>query len=177
RARRLPARSRPPQGVLPGARGQRLGPRVLAAACAARPTRPDALARAARGAALRLGRGNRQQRGGSARAQPAPQARRARHPHGARARLRDRRSRRRLSIRRQLLVALLAALLATGVGASGATWLAVRKAANDLFDYHLEQMALSLADQTLATPAQAAVPLGQDYVVQVWDASGVLVYI
>jgi two-component system OmpR family sensor kinase len=82
-----------------------------------------------------------------------------------------------LSIRRQLLVALLAALLATGIGASGATWLAVRKAANDLFDYHLEQMALSLADQTLATPAQAAVPLGQDYVVQVWDATGVLVYI
>jgi len=82
-----------------------------------------------------------------------------------------------LSIRRQLLVALLAALLATGLGASGATWLAVRKAANDLFDYHLEQMALSLADQTLASPAQAAVPLGQDYVVQVWDATGVLVYI
>jgi len=82
-----------------------------------------------------------------------------------------------LSIRRQLLVALLLALLATGIGASGATWFAVRKAANDLFDYHLEQMALSLADQTLATPAQAAVPLGQDYVVQVWDATGVLVYI
>jgi two-component system, OmpR family, sensor kinase len=82
-----------------------------------------------------------------------------------------------LSIRRQLLVALLLALLATGLGASGATWFAVRKAANDLFDYHLEQMALSLADQTLATPAQAAVPLGQDYVVQVWDATGVLVYI
>jgi len=82
-----------------------------------------------------------------------------------------------LSIRRQLLVALLLALLATGIGASGATWLAVRKAANDLFDYHLEQMALSLADQTLATPAQAAVSLGQDYVVQVWDATGVLTYI
>jgi two-component system OmpR family sensor kinase len=82
-----------------------------------------------------------------------------------------------LAIRRQLLVALLLALLATGLGASGATWLAVRKAANDLFDHHLEQMALSLADQTLATPAQAAVPLGQDYVVQVWDATGVLVYI
>jgi two-component system OmpR family sensor kinase len=82
-----------------------------------------------------------------------------------------------LSIRRQLVVALLTALLATGIGASGATWFAVRKAANDLFDYHIEQMALSLADQTLATPAQAAVPLGQDYVVQVWDAGGVLVYI
>jgi signal transduction histidine kinase len=53
----------------------------------------------------------------------------------------------------------------------------VRKAANELFDQHLQQMALSLADQTLASPAQAAAPLGQDYVVQVWDASGVLVYI
>jgi signal transduction histidine kinase len=82
-----------------------------------------------------------------------------------------------LSIRRHLLVALLGALLATGLAASGATWLAVRAAANELFDYHLEQMALSLVDRTLATPAQAAVPLGQDYVIQVWDASGVLVYI
>jgi two-component system, OmpR family, sensor kinase len=82
-----------------------------------------------------------------------------------------------LSIRRKLLVALLSALLVTGLGASGATWLAVRKEANDLFDYHLEQMALSLRDQTLAVPADFFPNLGHDFVVQVWDPEGVLVYL
>jgi two-component system OmpR family sensor kinase len=84
-----------------------------------------------------------------------------------------------LSIRRKLLLALLSALLVTGLGASGATWFAVRKEANDLFDYHLEQMALSLRDQTLGartsdflTPA-----LGHDFVVQIWDPFGAVVYI
>jgi two-component system OmpR family sensor kinase len=55
----------------------------------------------------------------------------------------------------------------------------VHKEANDLFDYHLEQMALSLRDQTLGerrdeflTPA-----LGNDYVIQVWDPFGAIVYI
>jgi two-component system OmpR family sensor kinase len=55
----------------------------------------------------------------------------------------------------------------------------VRKEANDLFDYHLEQMALSLRDQALGmrtseflTPA-----LGNDYVIQVWDPFGSVVYI
>lgn len=84
-----------------------------------------------------------------------------------------------MSIRRKLLVALLAALGVTGVAASGATWFEVRRQANQLFDYHLEQMALSLADQPLAASA-ALVPqlgLGQDYVVQVWDSGGVLAYI
>jgi len=84
-----------------------------------------------------------------------------------------------VSIRRKLLVALLAALGVTGVAASGATWFEVRRQANQLFDYHLEQMALSLADQPLAASA-ALVPqlgLGQDYVVQVWDSGGVLAYI
>jgi two-component system, OmpR family, sensor kinase len=83
-----------------------------------------------------------------------------------------------VSIRRKLLVALLAALVVTGLAASGATWFEVRRQANQLFDYHLEQMALSLADQPLAASA-ALLPqlgLGQDYVVQVWDAGGVLAY-
>jgi two-component system OmpR family sensor kinase len=82
-----------------------------------------------------------------------------------------------LSIRRKLLLALLSALLVTGLGASGATWLAVRKEANDLFDYHLEQMALSLRDQTLAIPADVYPQFGNDFAIQVWDPGGVLVYL
>ena len=84
-----------------------------------------------------------------------------------------------MSIRRKLLVALLAALVVTGLAASGATWFEVRRQADQLFDYHLEQMALSLADQPLAASAELLpqLGLGQDYVVQVWDAGGVLAYI
>jgi two-component system OmpR family sensor kinase len=82
-----------------------------------------------------------------------------------------------LSIRRKLLLALLSALLVTGLGASGATWFAVRKEANDLFDYHLEQMALSLRDQTLAIPADFYPQFGHDFAIQVWDPGGVLVYL
>ncbi|HET7363686.1 MAG TPA: ATP-binding protein [Burkholderiales bacterium] len=84
-----------------------------------------------------------------------------------------------MSIRRKLLLALLAALVVTGLAASGATWFEVRRQANQLFDYHLEQMALSLADQPLAASA-ALVPqlgLGQDYVIQVWDSGGGLAYL
>jgi len=84
-----------------------------------------------------------------------------------------------VSIRRKLLVALLAALVVTGLAASGATWFEVRRQANQLFDYHLEQMALSLADQPLAASAELVpqLGLGQDYVVQVWGAGGALAYL
>ena len=84
-----------------------------------------------------------------------------------------------MSIRRKLLVALLAALVVTGLAASGATWLEVRRQANQLFDYHLQQMALSLADQPLSASAELLpqLGLGQDYVIQVWDAGGALAYI
>ncbi len=82
-----------------------------------------------------------------------------------------------MSIRRKLLLALLSALLVTGLGASGATWFAVRKEANDLFDYHLEQMALSLRDQALAIPADFFPQFGHDFAIQVWDPGGVLVYL
>ncbi len=53
----------------------------------------------------------------------------------------------------------------------------MRKEANDLFDYHLEQMALSLRDQTLALPPDFFPSLGHDFAIQVWDPSGVLVYL
>lgn len=55
----------------------------------------------------------------------------------------------------------------------------MRKEANDLFDYHLEQMALSLRDQALTIPADFEIfpQLGHDFAIQVWDPGGVLVYL
>ena len=60
----------------------------------------------------------------------------------------------------------------------GATYFSVRAEADELFDYHLRQMALSLRDQgrigdderdALANPEF-------DYVVQVWSVDGVTLY-
>lgn len=82
------------------------------------------------------------------------------------------------SIRRKLLLALLAALALIGLASSGATWLAVRKEADDLFDYQLQQMALSLRDQTLQSQAAGIFGgLDYDFIVQVWNPHGALVYL
>jgi two-component system OmpR family sensor kinase len=82
-----------------------------------------------------------------------------------------------VSIRRKLLVTLLSALVLVGVAASAATWLAVRKEADQLFDYQLRQMALSLRDQTLRGRAGFLNRFDYDFIVQVWDPGGALVYL
>jgi two-component system, OmpR family, sensor kinase len=82
-----------------------------------------------------------------------------------------------VSIRRKLLVALLSALFLIGVAASGATWFAVHKEANDVFDYQLQQMALSLRDQTMQSQGDLFPGFDYDFIVQVWDPAGSLVYL
>lgn len=82
-----------------------------------------------------------------------------------------------MSIRRNLLVALLPALLLVGVAASAATYFAARKEANELFDYQLRQMALSLRDQTLQNQNPFYPDFDYDFIVQVWDPRGSLVYL
>jgi two-component system OmpR family sensor kinase len=82
-----------------------------------------------------------------------------------------------VSIRRKLLVALLSALFLIGVAASGATWFAVHKEANDVFDYQLQQMALSLRDQTMQSQGELFPGFDYDFIVQVWNPAGSLVYL
>ena len=86
-----------------------------------------------------------------------------------------------MSIRRRLLLALLAALFLVDLASSGATWYAVHREARRLFDYQLEQMALSLRDHTLQSPdgtiGQILEPLDYDFIVQVWDPRGAVVYL
>ncbi|HEY7761083.1 MAG TPA: ATP-binding protein [Burkholderiales bacterium] len=83
------------------------------------------------------------------------------------------------SVRRQLLLWLLAAMLLAGVAASGATFYQARREADRLFDYHLRQLALSLTD----APFEEADIRGTldeeaefDFVIQVWDTEGVRLY-
>ena len=83
------------------------------------------------------------------------------------------------SIRRRLLAGLLAVVLCAGLIAAFAVYLQARREANELFDYQLRQMALSLRDQTFDPFAAAAPPdIGEafDFVIQVWDRDGSRLY-
>ncbi|MBI5716909.1 MAG: sensor histidine kinase N-terminal domain-containing protein [Burkholderiales bacterium] len=82
------------------------------------------------------------------------------------------------SLRARLFAFLLALATATALTVGGATYFSVHAEADKLFDYHLQQIALSLRDQgeigdderaALANPAF-------DYVVQVWSSRGATLY-
>jgi len=81
------------------------------------------------------------------------------------------------SIRRHLLLALLGTLCAAVLLSGWATYQAARDEAGVLFDYHLEQIALSLRDQRFQGSADAlASDESLDYVIRVWDRNGLTVF-
>jgi two-component system, OmpR family, sensor kinase len=83
------------------------------------------------------------------------------------------------SLRRKLLVSLLAALLAaTGLGGYAIYRVALEEL-DEVMDYNLRQFALSLRNQFLN---QGAPPLGRpdeslDFVIQIWDSQGLRLYL
>ena len=80
------------------------------------------------------------------------------------------------SIRRQLLVWLLA-LVIVGVGFAG--WLIYRQAlaeANELFDYQLEQIAAALPSEPFSSVLQSRSDSDDGVVIQIWNRNGVLMY-
>ncbi|MBS1190516.1 MAG: two-component sensor histidine kinase [Rhodocyclaceae bacterium] len=78
------------------------------------------------------------------------------------------------SIRRNLLLALLATMAAAMALGAWATYMTAREEANALFDYHLQQIALSLRDQTFQGGAAGDESL--DFVIRVWDREGLTIY-
>lgn len=85
-----------------------------------------------------------------------------------------------ISIRRTLVWTLLAALAAVELAAAAATYVTARAEADQIFDYHLRQLALSLRDQAFhdaLDPLTAKDEEGFDTVIQVWDKSGAHLYI
>lgn len=81
------------------------------------------------------------------------------------------------SIRRHLLIALLGAMFVVMLLGGWATYSAAREEAGALFDYQLKQIALSLRDQTFQGSAEAlARDESLDYVIRVWDLTGLTVY-
>ena len=81
------------------------------------------------------------------------------------------------SIRSNLIAALIGAMIATLCAGGWATFVTTRNEVGDLFDYQLRQIALSLRDQTFQASAEAlASDESLDYVIRVWDMSGLTVY-
>ena len=84
------------------------------------------------------------------------------------------------SIRRNLLIWLLSSVLAGGIGAAGVVFVQARIEVNDIFDYQLRQLALTLRDRTYFPNDFADSLTGEeslDVVIQVWAADGTLLYV
>ncbi len=84
-----------------------------------------------------------------------------------------------MSIRHRLLVWLLSTVLAAGLAASSVVFFKARDEANELFDYQLRQLALTLRDRTYLPSQLAEVLQGEealDFVIQVWALDGTRLY-
>ncbi|HEX4510450.1 MAG TPA: ATP-binding protein, partial [Burkholderiaceae bacterium] len=91
------------------------------------------------------------------------------------------RSGRPFSMRARLLWLLLAAILATAVVQAAVAYSTANVQANGIFDYHMQQMAMSLRSGLAASaPAPQEDEPGRDprsaFVVQVWTSEGLLAY-
>ncbi|MDQ3027831.1 MAG: sensor histidine kinase N-terminal domain-containing protein, partial [Pseudomonadota bacterium] len=83
-----------------------------------------------------------------------------------------------MSMRRRLLVWLLSSVLAGGIAAAAVVFYQARQQVNELFDYQLRQLALTLRDRDYI-PSQLAAALqtdGVDFAIQVWSADGRALY-
>jgi two-component system OmpR family sensor kinase len=85
-----------------------------------------------------------------------------------------------MSIRRRLVWGLILAVLAIGLVAAGAVYLQARKELDALFDYQLQQLAMSVRDQAFVLPVPQEGPQASeqlDFVIQVWNEQGVRLYV
>ncbi len=85
-----------------------------------------------------------------------------------------------MSIRRRLLVWLLSSVLAGGVLAACVVFVQARSEANELFDYQLRQIALTLRDRSYTARQLAEVLQGEeapDFLIQVWASDGTPLYL
>ena len=85
-----------------------------------------------------------------------------------------------MSIRRSLLIWLLSSVLAGGIGAAFVVFVQARVEVNDIFDYQLRQLALTLRDRTFFPNDFTDALTGEeslDFVIQVWASDGTLLYV
>ena len=81
------------------------------------------------------------------------------------------------SIRRKLVVLLTATMTAVMLLGAWATYSAAKEEANVIFDYHLEQIALALRNQSFNGATEDLVgEKSFEFVVRVWDRNGLTIY-
>ncbi len=82
------------------------------------------------------------------------------------------------SIRRRLLATLLAAVAAVTLAAAVLVYGLARREIDELFDYHLRQLALSVGDQVQGRGSVFGGTGGSlDFVIQIWDRDGARLYL
>ena len=84
------------------------------------------------------------------------------------------------SMRRRLLVWLLTSVLLGGIGATFIVFLQAREQSNEMFDYQLRQLALTLRDRTYSVTQFAEalqVDDALDFFIQVWGGDGRRIYV
>ena len=81
------------------------------------------------------------------------------------------------SIRRQLIIGLLAVVALAAFLGAAAVYRQARAELDQMFDYQLKQMALSLADQSFGGAFAGSVPEDFDFAIQVWSRDGVRLYL
>ncbi len=84
-----------------------------------------------------------------------------------------------MSLRRRLLFWLLTSVLAGGLLAAGVVYVQALGEANEIFDYQLRQLALSLRDRSFSSAALARALQGEEaleFAIQVWGPDGALLY-
>jgi two-component system OmpR family sensor kinase len=81
------------------------------------------------------------------------------------------------SVRRTLLAALLAAVVVVTLLGVLATYEVAREQLDDVFDYHLRQVALALSDRALARAAASRAGPEMDFSIQIFGEGGVRLYL
>jgi two-component system OmpR family sensor kinase len=81
------------------------------------------------------------------------------------------------SIRRTLLVTLLAAVAVVTLIAALLVYRSARREIDAIFDYHLRQMALTLRDEVPRQSGPGMGAGGYDFVIQIWTPDGVRLYL
>ncbi len=83
------------------------------------------------------------------------------------------------SMRRRMLVWLLSSVLVGGLAATVVVYFQAREQSNEIFDYQLRQLALTLRDRTYSVTQFAEALSGDealDFVIQVWGSDGHQIY-
>ena len=85
-----------------------------------------------------------------------------------------------MSMRRRLLFWLLSSVLVGGIAAAAVVFFQARSEANELFDYQLRQLALTLCDRTFSARELAEALKDEeasDFMIQVWGRDGTRLYV